>query len=97
MSGKGEYFLVRNIRSLPGAEVLFCVEWEFGQSVPSPPPQHFPPTVPQPPSPPALPPHRPPPMAVFDSCWEEGFENEQARRHAEWQGGYRVEWQAGYF
>lgn len=88
MSGKGEYFLVRNIRSLPGAEVLFCVEWEFGQSVPSPPspraPQHSPP-------------HHARPIAVFDSCWEEGFENEQARRHAEWQGGYRVEWQAGYF
>lgn len=38
MSGKGEYFLVRNIQSSPGAEVLFSVDWEFGQSVPSSPP-----------------------------------------------------------
>lgn len=34
MSGKGEYFLVRNIRSLLGAEVLFSVKVVFGESVP---------------------------------------------------------------
>lgn len=43
MSGKGEYFLVRNIRSLLGAEVLFSVKGVFGESVPgspSTPPAH---------------------------------------------------------
>lgn len=34
MSGKGEYFLVRNIQSLLGAEVLFSVKGVFGESVP---------------------------------------------------------------
>lgn len=43
MSGKGEYFLVRNIQSLLGAEVLCFVASVFGESVPrSPPPLLFP-------------------------------------------------------
>lgn len=42
MSGKGEYFLVRNIESLLGAEVLFSVKEVFGKSVPAPLPLLFP-------------------------------------------------------
>lgn len=75
MSGKGEYFLVRNIQSLPGAEVLFSVQEVFGESVlgPHPAPQPFPGKV----------------GFGFGSCWEEGFENEQPRCPCvEWQGGY---------
>lgn len=73
MSGKGEYFLVRNIRSLLGAEVLFSVKGVFGDQFP------------------ALP--RPPRPLIsrkvgFDSCWEEGFENEQPEMSVcAWSGG----------
>jgi hypothetical protein len=35
MSGKGEYFLVRNIQSLLGAEVLFSVQEIFRESAPT--------------------------------------------------------------
>lgn len=77
MSGKGEYFLVRNIQSLLGAEVLFSVKEVFGESVPGLPP------VPPPPA------CRFSGKVVFDSCWEEGFEREQRRcPRVEWQGGY---------